>query len=246
MAKLNQLIAVAKTVKADTNKVVTDAYHVLQKAPLLTGLTRVYRPRADDGEQLPGESSRVQVRVPEVLDDVKDAWVKLVDLVATLDTTNQLARADIILADGSVLADGVSVSTLLFLEKQLVDLRTLIMKLPLLDPAEIWSESTEEGVWAADPVKTVRTKKVPRNHVKAVATDKHPAQVELYHEDVVVGDWTTTKFSGAIAQRDAKAMLARVVELTEAVKRAREHANGAQVVDKRIGEPILSYVFFGA
>lgn len=246
MAKLNQIIAVNKTVRADTNRVVTDAYHVLQKGPLLTGLTRVYRPRGEDGEQLPGEASRVQVRVPEVMDTVKAALVKLFDLTATLDTTNQVAKADIVLADGTILVERVPVSTLLFVEKQLVDIRTLVMKLPLLDPAEIWSESTEEGVWSADPVFTVRTKKIPRNHVKAEATDKHPAQVELYYEDVVVGDWTTMKFSGAVPQKEVKAMLARVSELTEAVKQAREHANNTPVVDCKVGEPILSYVFFGA
>jgi len=245
VARLNQIIAVAKTVKADTNKIITDAHHVMMKGPLLAGLTRVYQPRIDDGETLPGEASRVQVRVPDVLADVKAAWVKLLDLVATLDTTNQDATANIILADGTMLAAQVPVSTLLFLEKQLVDLRTMIMKLPLLDPAEVWSQSTEEGVWQAEPVKTVRTKKVPRNHVKAVATDRHPEQVEIYHEDIVAGDWTTTKFSGAIPQREAKAMLARVVELTEAVKQAREFANSTLVVDKKVGEPILSYVFFG-
>jgi hypothetical protein len=34
--------------------------------------------------------------------------------------------------------------------------------------------------------------------VKAEATEKHPAQVEVYHEDVVVGQWKTVKFSGAL------------------------------------------------
>ena len=47
-------------------------------------------------------------------------------------------------------------------------------------------------------MQTLRTKKVPRNHVKAEATEKHPAQVEVYYEDVAVGYWTTVKFSGAL------------------------------------------------
>lgn len=243
MAKLNQIIAIEKTTKADVNKVLTDAYHVLQRGPLLIGLTKTYAPRDEDGEQLPGEATRVQVRTPEVIADVKAALVKLFDLTATKDTTNQVAKADIILADGTMLAEGVSVSTLLFLEKQLTDLRTFVMKLPILDPAEMWAEADQPGVWRAELIKTVRTKKIPRNHVKAPATDKHPAQVEIYYEDATVGTWTTTKFSGAIGHRDARAMLDRVGVLTEAVKQAREFANGTSVVDKKIGDAVLGYLF---
>lgn len=243
MAKLNQIIAIEKTTKADLNKIVAEAYHVLQRAQLLSGLTKTYQPRDEDGEQLPGEQTRVQVRVPEVIADVKAALVKLFDLTATKDTTNQVAKADITLADGTMLAEGVSVSTLLFLEKQLTDLRTFVMKLPILDPAEVWTEADQPGAWRAEPVKTVRTKKIPRNHVRAVATDKHPAQVEVYYEDSTVGTWTTTKFSGAIGHRDARAILDRVSILTEAVKQAREFANGTSVVDKKIGDAVLGYLF---
>ena len=31
-------------------------------------------------------------------------------------------------------------------------------------------------------MRTIRTRKVPRNHVKAEATEKHPAQVEVINE----------------------------------------------------------------
>ena len=51
--------------------------------------------------------------------------------------------------------------------------------------------------WKTEPVQTYRTKRVPRNHVKAEATEKHPAQVEVYYEDVTIGYWTTVKFSGS-------------------------------------------------
>ncbi len=37
-----------------------------------------------------------------------------------------------------------------------------------------------------------------RVQVKAEATDKHPAQAELYCEDMPIGYWTTVKFSGAL------------------------------------------------
>ena len=121
------------------------------------------------------------------------------------------------------------VTYLLFLEKQLVDLHTFVKKLPVLDAAESWTFDESADCYATEPVQTVRTKKVPRNHVKAEATEKHPAQVEVYYEDVTVGYWKTVKFSGALPAKRVNELLERVEKLQQAVKFAREEANGTEV-----------------
>jgi hypothetical protein len=243
MAKLNQMIAVNKTVKNDVNAAFTGAYHAIQRTAGLAGLSRKYQPRDDDGEQLSGEGTRVQIKVPEVIKTVQTSLARLFDLTATIDTTNTDAKAAV-MVDGKPITPMLPVSTLLFLEKQLTDLHTFVRKLPLLDPAETWTASdSEDGLFQSEPVKTQRSKKVPRNHVKAAPTDKHPAQVEVYYEDVVVGDWTTIKFSGAIPHKDAKRMSDRINLLQAAVKQARELANMTEVTDVKIGHAILSYVF---
>lgn len=77
----------------------------------------------------------------------------------------------------------VRVPYLPFLEKQLTDLHTFVRKLPVLDAAESWNLDPSTDCWKTDPVRTIRTKKVPCNHVKAEAAEKHPAQVEVYFED---------------------------------------------------------------
>lgn len=92
-------------------------------------------------------------------------------------------------------------------------------------------------------MRTIRTKKVPRNHVKAEATDKHPAQVEVYYEDIAVGYWTTVKFSGALPAKRVNELLDRVEKLQRAVKFAREEANGSEVTDQRVGDVVLRYLF---
>ena len=56
------------------------------------------------------------------------------------------------------------------------------------------SELRSTDSWKTDPVRTIRTKKVPRNHVKAEATENHPAQAEVYYEDLPVAYWTTEPF----------------------------------------------------
>lgn len=242
VTKLNQIIAVEKGVKNDAANTLTQAYHALQKTAQLSGIARTYRPRDDEGEQLPPESTRVQIRIDELVGQVRQALTRMFDVVATKDLANTVAKADIVV-DEVTLARDVPATTLLFLEKQLVDLATFVRKLPVLDPGEAWQWSDSSACWATEPTQTTRSKKVPRNHVKAEATDRHPAQVDVYPEDVIVGNWTTVKFSGAVPAKQAADMLARISSLTEAVKRAREEANCITVADVNIGNALLGYLF---
>ncbi len=53
MARLNQIIAVEKGVKSRSFQELTEAHHALQKPALLAGIARTYRPKDDEGEQLP-------------------------------------------------------------------------------------------------------------------------------------------------------------------------------------------------
>jgi hypothetical protein len=242
MAKLNQIIAVEKSVKSGSLRELTDAHHGFQKAALLGGISRTYQPKDEDGEVLPPESTRVQVKAEGVLRGTATVLTRLFDVTATKDWANCVAKADIVV-DGRTLLSDVPVSYLLFLEKQLTDLHTFVKNLPLLDAAEDWSFDESADCWRTEQVRTIRTKKVPRNHVKAEATEKHPAQVEVYYEDIAVGYWNTVKFSGALPARRVNELLDRVEKLQHAVKFAREEANGLEVTDQRVGEVVFGYLF---
>lgn len=242
MARLNQIIAVEKGIKARSQKELTEAHHALQKPALLAGIARTYRPKDEEGEQLPPEATKVQIKSEEIIRRTADILVELFDVTATKDYTNCKARADVVV-DGKVLLPAVPVTYLLFLEKQLVDLHTFVKKLPVLDASETWVLDASADCWATEPVQTVKTKKVPRNHVKAEATDKHPAQVEVYHEDVVVGFWKTVKFSGALPQKRVNELAERVEKLQQAVKFAREEANNQTADEQKVGRAVLSYLF---
>jgi hypothetical protein len=240
--QLCQIIAVEKGVKSRSYAELTAAHQQVQKAPLLSGISRTYKPKDDEGEQLPPESTRVQLRTTEVIDEVRAALTRLFDVTLTKDLGNGVAKADIVV-DGKKIASEVPVTYLLFLEKQLTDLLTFVTKLPVLDAAETWTYDEAVDAYATAPTQTTRSKKIPRNHVKAEATEKHPAQVELYYEDVLVGYWTTVKYSGALPQARVTELRNRVVKLTEAVKIAREQANSTPVTDAKIGEKIFGYIF---
>ncbi|MFJ8748152.1 hypothetical protein ACIREO_02230 [Streptomyces sp. NPDC102441] len=242
MTKLNQIIAVEKGVKSKSLQDITAAHHKVQKPALLAGISRTYQPKDEEGEQLPPESARVQIKAEEALRDMSASLTRLFDVTATKDWANCSARADVTV-DGRTVVSEVPVSYLLFLEKQLTDLHTFVKKLPVLDASESWSLDPSTDWWKTDPVRTIRTKKVPRNHVKAEATDKHPAQVDVYYEDVPIGYWTTVKFSGALPARRVNELLERVEKLQHAVKFAREEANGAEVTDRLVGDAVFGYLF---
>jgi hypothetical protein len=242
MAKLNQIIAIEKGVKSTAFQELTEAHHQLQKPTLLSGISRTYRPKDEEGEALPPESTRVQVRAEEVIRKTAETLTRLFDVTATKEWANCVAKGDVVV-DGTVLLQDVPATYLLFLEKQLVDMHTFIKKLPILDAAETWNYDAGSDSYATEPVQTVKTKKIPRNHVKAEATEHHPAQVEVYYEDVTVGYWRTVKFSGSLPAKRVNELLERVEKLQQAVKFAREEANNMEATDQKLGAKVFQYLF---
>lgn len=242
MTKLCQIIAIANGTKGRTQKSISDIYHKLQKKELLQGISRKYQPRDDEGEQLPPESNKVRCTVRESIEEFTSSLCNLFNIVATQDLANTKAKADV-RVDGQVVLADVPVTTLLFLEKQLVDIGTFASKIPTLETSEEWSYSEEADCYATPAQKSLRTKKVYKNHVKAEATEHHPAQVEVFTEDVVVGEWSTVKFSGAIPQSKKHEIETRVRKLQDAVKMAREEANSIEVTDVKIGPAVFDFLF---
>lgn len=242
MSKLCQIIAVEKSAKNKAHQALTEAYHKMQKPALMQGISRSYQSIADDGEKLPPEQTKVQVTADELVKSTSAALVDLLDVTATKEWSNTEARADVTVGDVVVLKD-VPVTYLLFLEKKLVDLHTFVSTVPVLDPSETWEYDKNAACFRSATVETVRSKKLPKVLTKAPATDKHPAQVEVFMEDVAVGTWKTQKFSGAMPAQKVADILARIEKLQRAVKFAREDANSREVTQQKVGEKVLNFLF---
>jgi len=242
--KLNQIIAVEKGAKSTTEGEITKAYHLIQKPEVFSGLDRQYTPKNDEDETLPGESQKVMVTVNELVQAFSVSLTKLFDVTATKTYANTSARADV-KVDGETLLADVPVEYLLFLEKRLGDVLTFLSKVPTLDPALNWTFDAEAGTWKAETVRTHRSRKTPFNHIKAPATDKHAAQVDVLFEDVTVGYWDTTKLSGAVPATQVKEWKEKVLKLSAAVKFAREEANSVEVDNQAVGEKVFGYLFNG-
>lgn len=241
MTRLCHIIAIEADAKAQAGRVLTDAHHTAQKQPLLTGIARTYEPKDEDGDQLPAEYNPVQVKVDNLLADVRTNLGRTFDLVATREAANAEAKADVVV-DGVTVLEAVPVGFLLYLERMLTDLYTFMRKLPALDAGKKWTYDPAVGHWATDPVKTTRTRKTKQNHIKYEATEHHPAQVETFDADVIVGYWTTVSYSGALPADRVDELAGRVAKLRTAVRVAREEANTMRVTELRLADRIFEYL----
>lgn len=243
MTMQSQLLAIDKGVSQRAQGRLTDAYHTLQRGQLFHGLSRTYQPKDDDGDVKPPESIRVQQTVSDLVAALRPQYAQLLNVTLEKDVTNTVAAADVVV-DGQVLVPKAPVTYLLWLEKRLLDFRTVIDKTPVLDASEKWAKDETNGVYVTEGVLTQSTTKVPTPVVKYPATDKHPAQTDIYNKDVVVGTWTTVKLSGAVEPTRKQQALDRVEALLAAVRQAREEANSIDVAQvRKPGESIFDYVF---
>jgi hypothetical protein len=240
--RLNQIIAIEKEVKARTQQSITNIYKIFQKSDLFNGFTKKYRPLDDEGEKFADENKKVIANVESLLDSVIESMTESFDFTLTKDYGNTTAFADIVVDDVTIVKH-VPATFIIFLEKQLIDIRTMINSIPTLDINEDWKSDVNSNLYKTDSIETHRTKKVPKVLIKYEATDKHPAQTEVYNEDVIIGYWNTEKLSGAMSIPIKESILKRVEKLIKAVKIAREKANNTDVVKQEIGDAIFKYLF---
>lgn len=239
MPKLNQIIAAEKGQKSRITAAITAIYHNLQKPALYGGFSKTYRPKDEEGEHYPNEGVIVQRSVADDLLKVANNMSTLIDVTLTKDVANTQARGSVFLPGDEAPLLTAPVPFLLFLEKQLIDFRTTLTKVPTLDPSERWKLDQETALYHTEPTGSFKTKKVPHVLVKYPATDKHPAQTEVFTTDEIVGEWTTTKLSGAMSRSRRDELLARVNTLIDAVKYAVEEANQYEATQQTAGQLIF-------
>lgn len=245
--RLHEILALEKGVKVDAHQVLSAAIQTANKPTLLAGLARTYRPMNEGEPTLPPEITRLQLRASKVIADVQNSQAQLLDLVAVHEMANQTAKADVVIPGVGVVMTQVPVTYLLFLEKSIGDLREFIARLPVLDPTEDWVWDPNTGSYRTGVVSTVRREKRKVVLVKYEATDKHPAQTEVYDNDVPVGYWDQVRESGALPQEKVTAMWERAGQLLAAVRVARQQANSIEVARRRGGAAqLLDYLFNGA
>ena len=128
------------------------------------------------------EQRQLPTTVVETLEYLFKHWANAEDVLLHKSLTNQLAKADIVLADGKTLASDVPVDELLGLENRLEELRKVFHAMPTnrADTKYVPADDGRKGSWTAvDADITTKTERTKEPFIKAPATDKHPAQVDV-------------------------------------------------------------------
>lgn len=243
MGKLHELLAVEPDLKGAAEKIIAETINTFSKKEgHFKSQMRRYQPMEEGGEQFPDENQEMVTTVAKKLEWTQKAVEKYIDAVAQKETSNTTASAVIEIDGRPLISQALPATLLLALEGRLKQLREVYNAIPTLDPGDKWSWDDKTRTYEAEPAKSFRTKKVMKNHVKAAATEKHPAQVDVYTEDVQVGFWTTRKWSGALTPSEKADLLERVDNLIQAVKRARQRANDCEAAKTQIAGALFSYI----
>ena len=249
---LHEILSIEQDVKANAERARGQLVETFRtKQAHFTGMRRTYRPFSvdeasgeDGGEKLEAETQLAKT-VPEQLDLCLREVGKALDLGMQIDEANTRARADIVV-DGEVLLADVPATFLLQLERRLKEVQAVLKEIPCFDPVRIWSvdpAADKKHVLRAEPVVTIRKKRVRKYNVMVEATKEHPAQVDVVEVEEPVGEIRSYDWTGMVSTGKKEALLEQVDRLLAAVKQARSRANTVEVDQSRkVGKVLMDYL----
>ncbi len=248
MPKMHELLAVFEDQKGQATKTRGDLVSTFSNKPHLFRKKIVtFKPNQEGAAPVTEAQSDIQSTLSKELNWVSEFLTKAMDSGYQIDIGNTKAKADLVVDEGIVLAKDVPATSLLQLEKHLVAVRELAVAIPTLDPAQgfVPDEASGKGIWKARDVVKARTKKEKKVLVLAPPTDKHPAQVQPYDEDVQIGMILEQEWSALTTPAIKSEVLSRCDTLIQAVKKARSRANSIEldVTGHKIGKQLLEYIF---
>lgn len=244
--KLHEVLAVEGDLDATAKKVIEEAINTFSKKP--DHFLETHRELAmfDDARSNENteEHKALVTTVADKLSYVRRHVTKYFDTFAKKEATNQVAQADLIV-DGERLAENVPATLLLGLESKLKTLRGMYETIPTLQPGIDWVKDPDRGAniyKSSDAEARMRTEKQIQHKILVDPTKEHPAQIEKWMADVAVGRITVRHWSGMLSPSEKSNLLARIDTLIRAVKKARQRANTAEVINKPIGEILFDYI----
>jgi hypothetical protein len=191
------------------------------------------------------ETSVITYTVEQIFDAAFGESIKYVDAVAQKERTNQEARADIVLEDGTVIVRDVPATVLLSLERQVVEWRKGIQAAPVLSAGLEWEDDADlgKGIYKnKHDIKRLRTKNVKVPIELSPATNQHPAQVQLADDTITTGEYVEQHWSAMLKPARKIELLTRINDLSNAIKKARMRANKTEIVHIAVGEPIFEWL----
>jgi hypothetical protein len=248
MSKLHELLAAEKDVKNKASKILIEAKDTFgKKHDHFTGNLKEYNAFNEEEkfeEAALSESRQMVTTVNKKFNYVLEKMVDAIDIAYQKDLSNRIAKADIIV-NGITIATDVPATTLLYLEDQIREIRDMTNLIPTLQPGLKWIKDSDLGddVYKTEtPDTKLRTKKQTVHKVIVPPTDRHPAQVATETQDIAVGKYVETKYSGMITPAEKSRLMERIDNLLSAIKKARARANECDVPDGTVAQKLFNYI----
>lgn len=251
MGKLHEILAVLSDLEATAKKVRDEAVVTFTKKPNhFAGAHRTLK--MFDEERTPEEAGAEEHKVlattvPDKLNYVRKSQEKYFDALLQMEGTNQTAKADLVVGD-KVLGKDLPATFLLGLESRLKAVRAVFEQAPTLDPTYDWVEDPDTGEFVfktKNLVTAQKQEKAIRHKVLVQPTKEHPAQIEKWQENVVVGTYSTKMWSGMITPGQKSKYLERIDQLIQATKKARQRANTTEVQKRQVGHTLFNFIMKG-
>lgn len=248
--KLHEVIAVEKDARQTAAKIITETNVTFSKKhQLFSTHAKLYTPlKSEDNERPEEELAQPITTVGDKLEYFEKHIIRLFDIIVQKEEANTRAKEDIIVEvndERVTLAEQVPVAALVQLENLFESIRSQVFDvIPTNDPTKAWLDDSQagEGRYLTASITRQRTNKKPMPIVLSPATDKHPAQVQLVSEDVPVGTWTITYYSGMLSPAEKSNLLSRLDKVLEGIKKARARANTIEVSSVIIGKKLFKFI----
>jgi hypothetical protein len=249
MSELHELLAVEDSLKKTSNKLAKETISTLGKDTLFKGAVRDLEMFDSNQAHLnTHEEQELTTTVDENIDYILPHIAKHWDCVLQKDATNQLAMSSVLI-DGNVeLTKDLPATFLLGLEGKLAEFRKVIEAIPTLAPGIKWipDPNTKKGAFVTEvPQETFKSEKQMDYRIVVEPTQYHPAEIREVSTNPNIGKYTITTWSGMITPADKADRLNRLDKTLQAVKRARQRANKANVTKQTVAMDLLKYICYG-
>lgn len=245
MAKLHEVLAVEGDLDGTFKKLQDETKKIFGKPSMFIGMHKSCRMFDAEDTAPPDEFQEMVTTVQDKLDYLAEAGVKYYNAVYQKDVTNTVARADVVLPDGTVLLENMPATFLLGLENKLKKLREVYEAIPTLQQGQAWKERDDLGkniFGTVNSDRKLKTAKKFKYQVLYEATDKHPAQIEKWEEQVPVGEFKMDVTSGMVTPARKSELIGKLDALIQATKKARQRANATKLDTTRIADIVFHYI----
>jgi len=250
MGKMHELLAVEKDTVGRAHSIIEETIKTFKDKAVefYTGRIKTYAPFIEgDKDLVPPDTKELVDTVPAKLKYTFDTVGNEYDWLLQKETTNQGAKADLIV-DGVMIGTNLPATFLLSLEHRLQKIRSVILNAPTIPNGMKWVEDSQKGkdiFKLAEPLVQYRTRKVSVPFVLHPGTDKHPPQVQKEEKTETIGSYTEMQWDSRVTSSYKSNLLERVDKLLTAVQKAIRKANDAEASTNTIGSKLFGFILSG-